>query len=362
MNTMTQDVQAATAGDSKAFERLIDSCKNTVTSIALSIVKDVDASEEVAQRVFINCWQNLAALKNPDSFLPWVRQTSRHLSLNYLRDNKVSQRTSSEEADQIFMEFCNEQASLEHALNAEQCHVIVQKLIDDLPSESREVVLLYYREQESSQHVANLLGISEVSVRKKLSRARGKLKESLLKRYGQVILSTVPAVSFASITLAAATSSPKAMAAVSVGQSTGWFGKLSVLFSGAMLASFVGVLAVFFSHKVVEKRLQYESDKQLLRKVRNLQIGWLLIFGVCFALSFELSDGFIWPILTYSLFAVGLSILIRRAQQITIAAIQQSKELSTVNNRWGLIGLFGGLFTGFLGMIIGLIGSGRLTL
>lgn len=371
MNTLTQDVQAATAGDERAFERIIDTCKNTVTSIALSIVKDVDASEEVAQSVFINCWQNLSKLKQPDSFLPWVRQTSRHLSLNYLRDNKVAKRVSAEETDRVFSEFCNDDKCLDHDLNVEQCKFIVQRLVDDLPSDSREVVLLYYREQESSKHVAQLLGISESSVRQKLSRARAKLKDSLLNRYGQVILSTVPAVSFASITLATATASPKAVAAVSLSQQTGWLGKFSFLISGAMLASLTGVLAVFLSHKVVERRLEFESDKELLRKVRNLQIGWLLIFGVFFGLSYQLSDGFVWPLVTYSIFAVGLFVLSVRAQQIAVDGINRKsqhlagngQEKSTpCNNRWAKVGLYGGLLIGFAGLIVGLIGSGRLPL
>lgn len=375
MNTLTQDVQAATSGDEKAFERIIDTCKNTVTSIALSIVKDVDASEEVAQKVFINCWQNLSTLNKPDSFLPWVRQTSRHMSLNYLRDNKVNQRASSDEADRVFAEFCSNEHYLEQELNSEQCKLIVQRLIDDLPPESREVVLLYYREQAPSQHVANLLGISEASVRKKLSRARATLKDRLIEKYGRVILSTVPAVSFASITLATATASPKALAAVSMSQQSSWMGKLSFLFSGAMLASFMGVLAVFLSHKMVEKRLEFESDKHLLRQVRNVQIAWLLVFGVVFGLSYQLSDGYIWPVTTYTIFAVGLSVLIRRAQQIAVAGInRKSKFLSDkdqqdpsasdkpCNNRWAAFGLYGGLLIGFVGLFAGLVGSGRLVL
>ena len=64
------DVLAATAGDRSAFERLIASCRHTVTGIALAIVKDLDASEEVAQEVFIYIWQQLGTLREPASFYP----------------------------------------------------------------------------------------------------------------------------------------------------------------------------------------------------------------------------------------------------------------------------------------------------
>lgn len=362
MNTLTMDVEAASSGDQKAFARLIAASKNTVTTIALNIVRDVDASEDIAQAVFINCWQNLGSLKNAESFLPWVRQTSRHLALNYLRDNKVGRRADSDEAERAFTEFCNQENSAELELNRQQSKIIVQQLIDELPAASREVVLLYYREQQSSAHVANLLGISEQAVRQKLSRARARLKQDLLSRFGQVILSTVPTVSFSSVVLASVATSPKAAAAVSATQPTSALAKLSWLFSGAMFASLVAVVAVFFSHRMVEKRLQLESDKRLLRSIRNLQIGWILVFGVCFALSYELTEGFLWPLLTYSVFAAGLSVLIRRAQQVAMAGLSRQTGLKpTRSNRIAsTLGLYGGLLIGFVGLLSGLIASGRL--
>ena len=67
-------------------------------------------------------------------------------------------------------------------------------LIDGLPEDSREIVLLYYREEQSSQQVAELLGLSDANVRKKLSRVRELLKDQLLSRYGNLLLSTAPAM------------------------------------------------------------------------------------------------------------------------------------------------------------------------
>ena len=52
-----QDVLLAMKGDNNAFTRLIQASRNTISSIALAIVKDLDASEEVAQQVYIQCWQ-----------------------------------------------------------------------------------------------------------------------------------------------------------------------------------------------------------------------------------------------------------------------------------------------------------------
>ncbi|MEJ2417221.1 MAG: RNA polymerase sigma factor [Exilibacterium sp.] len=89
---LTNDVIAAQQGDSDALSRLIEKTRNTVASIALAIVKDIDSSEEVAQQVFIAVWQQLSTLKSNNSFLPWIRQTTRYKAYNFLRDNKVSKK------------------------------------------------------------------------------------------------------------------------------------------------------------------------------------------------------------------------------------------------------------------------------
>ena len=70
------DVLAATAGDRSAFERLITQCRHTVAAIALAIVKDLDASEEVAQEVFIHIWQQLAT---PVSYTHLTLPTNREV-------------------------------------------------------------------------------------------------------------------------------------------------------------------------------------------------------------------------------------------------------------------------------------------
>ena len=395
MDLIQTDVLAAQAGDVKAFERLINTSKNAVSSIALSIVKDVDASEDVAQRVYINCWQNLKSLSNPSSFLPWVRQIPRHLSFNYLRDNKVAQSVKGDEADDILNAFCLSQEETEQAVSDKQVKYIVSQLIDELPSDSREVVLLYYREQQSSKHVAELLDVSEASVRKKLSRAREMLKVITLEKFGRVLLSTAPAVSFTSITLSMALSSPSAVAAGVAGASSttvsstaskgllhSVWTKVGWLLSGAMIASLIGMFAVVLSHKMAEKQLSFEDDKKKLVIVRNYSLMWIFVWGILFAASYEFTDGFVWPLITYSLFAVGLTVLIKRSQMIITAGSIRSvlepnekslyknshkdKDLALLairrNQKFGFFGTYSGLIIGFAGLITGLISSGRLVL
>src|SRR5690606_35120804 len=76
---------AAARGDHAAYGRVVALCQNAVTGIALAITRDVQASEDIAQEAFLKGWRQLATLKNPDSFLPWLREITRNLARDHLR-------------------------------------------------------------------------------------------------------------------------------------------------------------------------------------------------------------------------------------------------------------------------------------
>ena len=57
------DVLAARSGDASAFGRLVDVTKSAVTAIALAIVGDYTASQDIAQDVFLAAWRNLSKLR-----------------------------------------------------------------------------------------------------------------------------------------------------------------------------------------------------------------------------------------------------------------------------------------------------------
>ena len=82
---LQDDVIAAASGDQVAFGRLVETTRTVVTSITLAILRDSEASADVAQDVFISAWTGLSRLKDPTSFLPWIRQLARNRAHHALR-------------------------------------------------------------------------------------------------------------------------------------------------------------------------------------------------------------------------------------------------------------------------------------
>ena len=228
MNAETLDLMlrtelpAARRGSHEAYGRIVRACQNTVTAIALAITGDVQASEDIAQEAFLSAWQQLDRLRNSASFLPWLRQITRNLARDWLRGQ--AQRPLSGEAAEIAIGMAADPSPepADRLLRGE-AEAAAEDIISALPEDSREVLLLFYREGQSSRQVAALLGLSDEAVRKRLSRARASVREDLLQRFGGLARSTAPSAAFAlAVAGALAPAAPASATAAVVG--SGVFG------------------------------------------------------------------------------------------------------------------------------------------
>ena len=195
-DVLHRELPAAAEGCQHAYGRIVQACQNTVTAIALAITRDREASEDIAQDAFVRGWQQLQTLRNPSSFLPWLRQITRNLARDWLRRQR-GRPLSGDAADLAIQMAADPSPDAADRLQQIEEETAAEDIISALPEDSREVLLLYYREGQRSQHVANLLGLSDAAVRKRLSRARGMVREGLLQRFGEFARSTAPSAAFA---------------------------------------------------------------------------------------------------------------------------------------------------------------------
>lgn len=195
-DTLHRELPAAAEGCQQAYGRIVLACQNTITAIALAITGDRHASEDIAQEAFVRAWQQLAQLRNPSSFMPWLRQITRNLARDWLRSQRG--RPLSGEAAEMAISMAADPTpgSLDRLARLEE-EIAAEDIISALPEDSREVLLLYYREGQRSQQVAELLGLSDAAVRKRLSRARAQVREGMLLRFGEFARSSAPSAAFA---------------------------------------------------------------------------------------------------------------------------------------------------------------------
>ncbi|MEG0184174.1 MAG: RNA polymerase sigma factor [Stenotrophomonas sp.] len=194
--TLERELPAAAGGCQHAYGRIVLACQNTVTAIALAITGDRQASEDIAQEAFVKGWQQLHQLRSGTSFLPWLRQITRNLARDWLRAQRGRPLTGEAAEVALTMAADPTPGAVDRLQRLEE-EVAAEDIISALPADSREVLLLYYREGQHSQQVADLLGLSDAAVRKRLSRARVQVREGLLQRFGEFARSSAPSAAFA---------------------------------------------------------------------------------------------------------------------------------------------------------------------
>lgn len=234
--TLESDVLLARDGDQAAFGRLVEASANTVCSIALSIVRNVPASEDIAQETYVAAWGGLKNLRNPSSFLPWLRQVTRNQAHLWTREHR--REVSDEDAVAAARD---ERAAVDDRLVSEEERNVLREVLDQLPASAREVLILYYREGNSTRQVSRLLGISEEAVRQRLARSRATVRDEMLQRFGRSAMRTAPAAAFVAaaavvapapaaagvLSASAASTGGAALAkATAVGALLGWAGVL----------------------------------------------------------------------------------------------------------------------------------------
>lgn len=380
MNAQALDLQirhlipAAAAGDHGAYGRVVAACQNTVTAIALAIVRDVHTSQDIAQDAFLTAWQKIARLRNPDSFLPWLRQITRNLARDHLRAQK-RHGPPVDDAEAAIAQVADprpcpadQQVQLEEAEAAAAA-------IDALPEESREVLLLFYREGQSSQQVATLLGLSDAAVRKRLSRARQAIRDEMLARLGEFARSSAPSAAFtAVVTAALVVASPPAAAAgiLAVGAATAGksLGKLLLGSFGSIVVGLGGAFAgIYWGLKCQLRGALDAAERRALTRSAVINALASVAFMIGILASTAWTEGWQAPVLVTAAFMATITWQCSVSQPRAMARrreleMQRDPEAALRRRRrervtaW--LGFLTGLVLGGGGLVYGLIASGRL--
>ncbi|KAA5539447.1 sigma-70 family RNA polymerase sigma factor [Roseiconus nitratireducens] len=210
----TDDVIAAASGDRSAFARLIDRHAGMVTGVAYAVLGDFSSSEDAGQEAFLEAWKKLPSLREPGKFVPWICAIARHRALDLARRSKrhpMNAGTFDPEpsSDQIREESYSEEE-----------RELVWEALEKLPEAYRETLVLYHRGEQSVTQVAETLGESPATIRKRLSRGRKLLRTEVERVISKTLHGTVPKAVFAGAILGSLPGNLQA-ASVLAGTSTG---------------------------------------------------------------------------------------------------------------------------------------------
>ena len=294
-------VEAAARGDRAAYRSLVATHQNLVSSIALAVVRDASASEDVAQEVFLHAWRGLGKLRNPRSFLPWLRQVTRNRAHQLLRERKGVVPTEANLLEQVV----DPKADPSGALVDAEDRARLAAAVEALPEDSREAVMLFYREGQSVAQVASLLDLREEAVRQRLSRARALLRDALLDTLGEQLVATAPREKFCAGVMAAL---PSAGPATGVAAALRWtlLGKSAAAFVGPGVGMASAIAGLLWGHRRSMKRAKDDEERDGLVKLKNATL--VLMVATC-TLTVPLLKWRAAMLGLWALYIVGIAVL-----------------------------------------------------
>ena len=158
-------------GEEKAFEVLLNRHKNKIYTSIYLFTKDRSLADDIFQEVFIRIIDTLRKGKynHEGKFLQWAMRISYNLCVDYFRRGKRRPIVSSNDDFDIFDVLKQPELNAEESIMRSQTHDKVRQLVDHLPEEQREVVILRHYADMSFKEIAKL---TRVSINTALGRMR----------------------------------------------------------------------------------------------------------------------------------------------------------------------------------------------
>ncbi|MBP6313062.1 MAG: sigma-70 family RNA polymerase sigma factor [Flavobacteriales bacterium] len=144
VSTDQQLVRAYLEGSEAAFETLLLRHKRKVWSHVYLLVRDRELTEDIFQEAFIKVVNTLKNGKYNEEgkFLPWVIRIAHNLVIDHFRRNKKMKLVRSNEDHDVFATIAQPGKNVEQRMVNVQIDADVRKLIEALPDEQREVVIM----------------------------------------------------------------------------------------------------------------------------------------------------------------------------------------------------------------------------
>ena len=176
-------------GDERAFEELLNRHQQKIYTSIYLFVKEQSLAEDIFQEVFIKIIDTLRKGKynHEGKFLQWALRISYNMCVDYFRRTKRRPQVSPTDTFDIFDVLPLTEENAEQNIIRSQTHDKVRKLVDMLPPEQREVVILRHYADMSFKEIAKL---TRVSINTALGRMRYALinLRKLIEKH-QVVLS-----------------------------------------------------------------------------------------------------------------------------------------------------------------------------
>ena len=175
-------VRRVQAGDTEAFEPLVEKYKRKVFRLAYQVLRDQEEALDVAQEAFVKAFRALPAFKGDSAFYTWLFRITMNVALD--RKRQRATRVKSLGTDDVTPEEWERTATStdpdpEDVASGAERRERIRKGLDSLSEHHRTIIILSDIEGLQYREIAEVLGIPMGTVMSRLHHARKRLREVL---------------------------------------------------------------------------------------------------------------------------------------------------------------------------------------
>jgi RNA polymerase sigma-70 factor (ECF subfamily) len=156
-------VMAAKDGDAEAMKKLVSRWQKKLWQYVFRLTFNSQATWDITQQCWLDIIKGIKKLNDPACFKAWAYKIATNKSIDWLKNKCKDQHIN---LDAIEIDCCQKEDDLR-----------VKELVQKLKNASRAVLSLYYFEQLSIPEISIALEIPQGTVKSRLFKARGELKQ-----------------------------------------------------------------------------------------------------------------------------------------------------------------------------------------
>jgi len=170
-------VRQAQAGDQEAFKKLVEKHWGLVFHLAFDMLGSHSEAEDLSQEVFLTVFRRLRDFRGDSPFKNWLYKIAVHACLDHLRKRRREFHQTTFDSNGAIQAQLSD--SLDDVVARKERQEIIEKALGQLSPQQRMVLVLKHYQGLKLREIADILGISEGSVKRHLYRALDKLRKWL---------------------------------------------------------------------------------------------------------------------------------------------------------------------------------------
>ena len=149
-------------GDESSLEKLIRKHKSRIYNFIFSKVLNRDIAEDIFQDTFIKVIKTLKRgfYNEEGKFLPWIMRIAHNLVIDHFRKNNRIPKFESNNDYDIFQNLSDSSLNAEKSIIKDQVSSDLQVLVEELPSDQKDVVIMRLYRDMSFKEIAENTGVS----------------------------------------------------------------------------------------------------------------------------------------------------------------------------------------------------------